>query len=752
MQFDRYGRTYQLRLRTAEDLEHVLTLDDSLWVAMSAPISGLNCDREFLDFVDYDQNGRIRSDEVRAAVRWLFERVGDRSRLAEGADDLNLTALDVSRPEGQQLLETARYVLDKLGAQSSEAIGLSQIAAFETDLDSNVINGDGVIPPEAAEDAQVRQFVEDVMSCMGGEEDRTGQTGITEEALEQFLRQADAYLAWLAQAERAAGEGGRAVLSLGEGRLAAFGALRAVRDKIDEFFARCRMIRFNPAAADRLGTEAGEVEPSSMSDAESIDALLARLPVAEPNVEGSLRLDGPVNPAYGAALGELQSQVLGPILGRQVTQLSETQWEGLKAAFDPYEHWLAGKQGADVEELGQEKLRRYLDGPYADAVRGVLAADREVAERLSEVRALKKVLLYHKYLLKLANNFVSFPDLYDPARRAMFEMGSLVIDGRWFNFAVKVDDLKRHSGLAAASGMYVMYVELTRTDAAETVVVAVPATAGTVGNLGAGKRGVFYDTAGRPYDAWVIRIIENPISFGEALVSPFVRLGRFIRGKIEAVAGVAQKELESRVGRATQKVQAGVQEAVREAPRAAAPAPPASSSRRDILIGASLSIAALSSAFAFITTTVAGLLEKPLLLVLALAVVALVVFVPTALVAGFKLAGRDLSAILEGCGWAINARMRLNRSQRKQFTRQERYPAGAKGTPRGRWLVYILLLILLALCAIGAGKAWRAWGSAWWQAQKAEPPAALEQPVAPDTDAAETATGNGTTEESAAGD
>ena len=149
--FDRYGHTYQIRLRTAEDLEQVLTLDDSFWVAMSAPVSCLNCDREFLDFVDSDANGRIRTDELRAAIQWLFDRLADPSRIADDVEELSLSALDASNPAGRQLLETARYVRSWLGAQGPETISLTQIQTFLTDLDKNVINGDGIITAQATD-------------------------------------------------------------------------------------------------------------------------------------------------------------------------------------------------------------------------------------------------------------------------------------------------------------------------------------------------------------------------------------------------------------------------------------------------------------------------------------------------------------------------------------------------------------------------------------------------------------------------
>jgi len=63
-----------------------------------------------------------------------------------------------------------------------------------------------------------------------------------------------------------------------------------------------------------------------------------------------------------------------------------------------------------------------------------------------------------------------------------------------------------------------------------------------------------------------------------------------------------------------------------------------------------------------------------------------VVFVPVSLVAILKLKRQDLSSLLEACGWAVNASMRPNRAQRRQFTRRAPFPEGAKGTPRHHWV------------------------------------------------------------------
>ncbi len=706
MHFDRYGRTYQLRLKTADDLAQVPELDVSHWIALSAPVAGLNCDREFLDFVDVDNNQRIRTDEITGAVRYLLERLADPSQVCKGTDRIGLAWIDASHPHGQQLLDTAEYILEALGNEDARSVDLDCLETFRSWLSGSVINGDGIITPVACETDRVRQFVKDVIARIGGREDLTGRVGIGEADMQDFLSEARAYLEWISAADLPDGEEQKTdVMPLGSSTHAAFSALEAVRRKVDDFFLRCHALQFGHSSGVQQPAGALSQPLDEFGHFESLKAHLEDCTLAPPTPEAVLDLGGPLNPVYVDRVRALQEMVLEPVLGGGAC-LEPQQWEQVKALFAPHQAWLSGKKGASVEGLDRSVLRSYLGDDCVDAVRQLLARDRDVARRLEDARELKRLLLYHKLLLPLVNNFVSFPDLYHGDRRALFEMGSLVVDGRWFNFAVRVDNRSEHAELARSSGMYVMYVELTQVAQDTKLTVAVPATSGTVGNLGVGKRGIFYDTAGRHYDARVVQIIENPISFREALFAPFVRLGRFVAGKIEAMSGLAQKELEGKVGRMTDQVQAGVQQTVREGPQLAPPpssgqtatdnAARAATSRRDLLVGASVSIAALSSAFAYVTGKLSEMMGQPRLLAYAVLALVLVVSVPTALAAAIKLSRRDLSSILEGCGWAINARMRLNRRQRHQFTQKRAYPDDATGTPKRRTLRYLLLALLLA--------------------------------------------------------
>jgi hypothetical protein len=73
----------------------------------------------------------------------------------------------------------------------------------------------------------------------------------------------------------------------------------------------------------------------------------------------------------------------------------------------------------------------------------------------------------------------------------------------------------------------------------------------------------------------------------------------------------------------------------------------------------------------------------PLDMLTGLGAAIVVLGVPAVVLAVIKLHRRDSSPLLEGCGWAVNGRMRLTRRQCRYFTQDPRIPRGAKRV-RGR--------------------------------------------------------------------
>jgi hypothetical protein len=696
MRFRKHGNTYQLRVDAPDDLAAVLQLDESLWVATSAPVSAFRCDPRFLELIDVGGSGRIHLAEVKQAIAWLLRILADTSRLGAEVSLLPLSGIQAGDPVGQALLDSARYVLKTLG-DSTEDISCEQVRRFLNDLQKQPLNGDGVIVPGSASDSELAVFIQDAVIATGGTQDAGGEQGVTREQIDQFVADAAAYLKWQDRLGNLSDGSPTQLLPLGSETPELFDLYSLHADKVDEFFGLCRIARFAPEkVSDALFRAA--LPDALAGGRESTHACLEACPLAAIGPDAVLPLGADaVNPEYEAWLQKLGQRVLPGLLGNAVTELVEEDWLRVKSAFAPYGQYVADKKGSSVEKIPVDRLRRCISGELPARAHALTEQDQHVTRILKDVLELERLLLYHQNLMRLANNFVNFSQLYSLSEIALFEMGALVMDGRWFNFAVNVEDVKEHEKLARTSNIFTLYLEITENAGGKKYHVAVPATSGSRGNLVVGKRGVFFDIHGKPCDARVTRIIENPISIREALAAPFVRLWQFVIGKIEAISTSSEKGLQKQTG--------AILQASSPAPAETPVAGQAAGGRAGLLVGLSLSAAAIGSSFAFITKTLAGLTYWQVLGGLLGAVAA--VGIPVSLIAILKLRRQDLSSLLEGCGWAINARMRPDRAQRHQFTRHVPYPRGAEGLPKRRWSDYVLLVLtfvaaVAAVCRIAS--------------------------------------------------
>ncbi|MGB2819843.1 MAG: hypothetical protein WBF17_02590 [Phycisphaerae bacterium] len=696
MTFQRFGRSHHLRIETADDLALVRGLDEAHWVATGAPIDCINCDATFLRLVDSDNNGRIMCAEVLEAVGWLLENLRDTAGVTARSMSLRLAAIDTDTGEGQRVLQSAGKMLARLGLADAGEVTLSQVRQIKQQVASTPVSEAGVVLPEASQEEKVRQFLADVIAAVGGAEHPSGSPGVGTEQLEKFLSFAAAAVDWFDRGQMPPGAERTDIMPLGDRTPAAYELLSSLRGKIDQYFAQCEAVALDERFAQRMGWTEEELKGLDFDDPGVIEKVLQGAPLAKGRPDRALRLDEGVNPFYAGALERLRQEVMAPAIGEGGQCLSARQWHEIKGFFAAHREWVRARPEPKMESLGIEKLRGYLDERYAQAVRELIADSRRTAFDLDNIRLTEKLILYQAYMIDFANNFVSFPHLYDPASRAMFEMGTLVMDGRRFNLAVRVSERNQHTQIAGTSNMCLLYVAIAPRDGGKEYEVAVPVTSGGKGNLCMHKRGIFHDTDGRECDARVVGIIENPISLREALVAPFKRLGSLVTGKIESLTTQAEKKLDSQAAVTMDQVTAGP-----EAAAAARPAAKASGlSGGGMLMGFGVAGAAIISALAYIAKTVS---QSPLSVVIGLLIGVLLVVVPTSLVAWLKLRRRDLSAILEGSGWAVNARMRLTRRQSRYFTNRPRYPAGAKGVSRVPWRGIVIIAVLIAI-VLGAGE------------------------------------------------
>jgi hypothetical protein len=692
LRFKNYGGSYQFKIQDAQDLEKVQFLDEVYWAATSIPIDSLDCDPALAAYLDTDKNHRIRSGEFKAALAWVFRLLANRSRLSQGTDVLRLGDINADDPEGQKLLDAAKLILTNLNTPDATEINLVQVRDVQSIMARAANNGDGIIPPDASSSPDLNQFIAVVMETIGSALDACGKPGINQKQLEEFFKETEAYLEWKTRGEIPPGREATEVMPWGIDTPQAFELVAGWGEKIEQFFTQCLMVKFDERTAEQMQLRRPELEEINFSDKAVMEARLKASPLALPNPEGILDLQTKINPLYAAPLQELQTKVLDRALGGPGKPLTEKAWGQVKDIFGPYQTWRKNKPSTRIDKIEAEKLRAYLKGPFREQITQLIAQDLKVADELNQLHNLEKLMLYQRWLLEMANNLVSFANIYNPQQRSLFERGTLIIDGREITFTMKVQDRQAHKSIAERSYMYLLYVEITgRQDQDIKFEIMASVTSGNADGLHVGKRGIFFTLDGREWDAQVVDIIVNPISPWESVKAPFQKIVDFVKNQIEKVTKSGQAKLDKNLSSSD-----------------------TTGTIRNLLLVGGVTIAALGSAFAYITKALSQVRINHILV--ALLGVTAAILVP-GIIAGFsKIRKRNMSVLLEASGWAVNAHMRLNAALGRLFTHTPRLPKGSykerkdvvaqfvkqfgytpRGSKRLTTLVLIIMLMIIGL-------------------------------------------------------
>ena len=713
--FFRLGGLDQVALTTTEDLLALDRLDQKLWVALSCPVKGLELDEKTLALIDADGDGHIRVPELIAAVKWAASRLKNPALLLQGAESLPLDAIDDSTSDGKTILACAKQILASLGKAGATSIFVSATADTSKLFAAHPLNGDGVIPPEATNDADAQALIRDIIACLGGTADRTGSIGVTTKQVETFYAELTAYVTWLE------GSAAKDIAVLGADTDAACTALRAVRAKVDDYFARVRVAAYDSRALLAVNRQESEYLAIAAKDLKITADELAGFPLARVEAGRPLPLLSAVNPAWSAALATLHTAVVARLCGPEKTSLTEAEWLAITAKFAPYETWLGGKAGSVVEKLGLERARALLAGKGRAVLASLIAQDEALTPEFNAISAVDRLVRYHRDLRALLHNFVNFTDFYAGGDKlAVFQAGTLYLDNRSCQLCIRVDDAAAHSLLAATSKAYITYLECKRAGA-ETMKLAACFTQGDSDYLFVGRNGVFYDRQGRDWDATIVKIVDNPISLRQAFWSPYKKLIRMIEEQVAKRAAAADAETNLKMAAAVEGQPGAV-------------TPPPAAKKIDVGTVAALGVAvgAIGGALATLATGLARLelWQLPLVVI----VLMLAISLPAVIIAALKLNQRTIGPLLEANGWAINGRVRINIPFGTALTARAALPPGShrslrdpyadkSAANRNRLIIFLVVVVLAALIT---AKVLHTWPFAAPAA-----PAAVQAPAAP---------------------
>jgi hypothetical protein len=653
--FFRTGGLDQVSLTTGADLLNLEHLDQKLWVALSCPVKGLEIDEKTLAMIDVDGDGRIRVPELLAAVKWAAARLKDPGVLLSGSDALPLAAINEATPEGKALLASAKQILARLGRKAAAAVSVADSSNTAQIFAASPLNGDGVITPEATGDSDLQGVIKDILATVGGTADRMGAPGVTADHVAKFYAELAAFVAWTEQGMT------KDVMVLGDGTAAAYDAIKAVRAKVDDYFARCRLAAFDGRALGALNRSESEYLAVAAKDMKITSEEVAGFPLATIAAHKPLPLAEGVNPAWAGALSALQKHAVAPVLGAGKASLTEAEWAALCAKFGAYEGWLSGKAGAGVEKLGLARAKAILAGGSRAALEALIAEDKKLEPEFRAISDVDRLTHLHRDMRALLHNFVNFADFYSRDKWAVFQAGTLYLDSRSTELCIRVDG---PNPLAAMSKTYIAYCTCTR-PGGQSMNIAACFTQGDSDYLFVGRHGVFYDRAGRDWDAVITSIVDNPISIGQAFWAPYKKFLRMIEEQIAKRAAAAEAESSGRLATAAEKAA--------HADKAKASEP----KKIDVGTVAALGVAvgAIGGALGAIATGLAKLAiwQLPLVVVGLILVISL----PSMVIAWLKLRQRTLGPILEGNGWAVNGRVAINIPFGSALTEVAKKPAGS---------------------------------------------------------------------------
>ena len=376
-----------------------------------------------------------------------------------------------------------------------------------------------------------------------------------------------------------------------------------------------------------------------------------------------------------------------------------TKLQSLGLATLPADAAVPGLSEEQFAEMGK-KIADYEAGKTAAEAANAAA----LAAAQAQYKPLEKLLLLSRDFCTLLRNFVSFQDFYAKRGKALlgrgddkdspwaiFQAGTLVIDQRACNLCLRVNDMAKHNAQAPDSGMYLIYCQCTLHATGEKMQIVAAMTVGDIRNLKVGKNALFYDRQGRDWEAEVVKIIDNPISIGQAFWSPYRKLGEWVSGLITKSA--AEKEKKS-FADMTAKLQTPPATG-----QAAQPAPFDVAKFAGIFAAVGLAIGSIGT---FLTSLLSEVKDMHAWALLIVPAILIVVSGPSMILAWMKLRKRNLAPLLNANGWAINADAIVSVLFGNTLTDQAQFPIvklndpfAKKGLSTGsKWSIAIAAILI----------------------------------------------------------
>lgn len=688
--FENIGGSTRVKITTGADIAHLDELDPKMWTALSCPASGLEIDEKSLKYFDTDSDGKIRVNDVVATAKWVTSVIKDADLLLKGDDHIDIEQLDKENANGMKLYNSAKQILANLNKEGT-VISLTDTADNAAIFAKTRFNGDGIITELTTNDLDEKAAITAAIASVGGVADRSGENGVNAELIEKFYQALTDYAAWQAAAVE---------VPYGADTDKALEAYNALDAKVKDYFVRAKLATFSPESTGKLDVQTALIEAISADNLTGKTEEIAAYPIARITDKKELDLDAPINPAWAAQFNALMS-----IVKPAGKVLTEEAWTAIGATFAAYTAWKAAKKGAEVEALGMDTINKLIADDKKQALLDLVAQDAALKEEAESIEMVDKLLHVYRDLYRLLRNFVTFHDFYNKNKEvgAVFQNGRLIIDQRECRMCMKVTDMAKHNASAATSGMYLVYCDCVTTTKPGKITIVAAVTVGDIGDLIVGKNAIYYDNEGVVWDAVITKIVDNPISVGQAFWSPYRRMATTIENLISKNA--ADKDA---------AMMKDVNAKINAAPAATAAAPAADAAKapaQPFDIGKFAGIfAALGMAVGMIGTALTSIFKgifalKWWQLIAVFVGIMLVISGPAMVMAWLKLRRRNIAPLLNANGWAVNAASKISIPFGETLTDIAKFPKlkmkdpyAKKGLPT--WMKWVISVASLAVVVV----------------------------------------------------
>lgn len=662
--FSTVGGVKRVNLESGKDLMNLCQLDQKLWTALSCPVVGLEIDEKTLKLIDADNDGQIRVPEIITAVNWILSLLQNPDDVLKSEQTLPLSAIKTDTEEGSRLYKSAKIILKNLGKEDQSFLTVEETSDIHKIFAGSAFNGDGIVTHLSTDDATLKELIDNISTCYEPTQDRSGLMGVSKEAVDTYFEHCNLYAKWHIEAQ----DNIKAVLTLGADTDKVFQLYQTIVNKIDDYFLRLKLAHFDNNTIESLNTITNKIQSITELDLSTRIDDIANMPIAKIGAHTSLNLVKGINPAWEKELHEFNELVIKKVFPNS-TELTQSQWNEIKAIFQPYKSWKQSEVPYPIAKLGFEKIKFYSESTLHQQILDLITKDLELSDEANGIILVDQLARYYRDLYVLLKNFVTFYDFYSPNSKAIFLAGTLYIDQRSCDLCIKVTDVAKHSSLVNTSGMFLLYCECTSKKNGKKMNIVAALTNGDIDNLAVGRNALFYDRQGHDWDATVIKIVENPISIRQAFFTPYRKVSNLIENQINKIASAEDN-----------KVSAAATSHIEEAPaKMEAPKAPAQPFDVGKFVGIFAAIGlALGAIGTAITSIVSGFLglvwwKMPL----ALMGLMLIISGPSMVIAYLKLRKRNVAPLLDANGWAINARAIVNIQFGNTLTHLAELPKGA---------------------------------------------------------------------------